>query len=124
MSSPDLTETEIAAVNRVLATPYLSIGPQIKAFEQAVASYVGAAHAVGVNSGTSGLHLAVIAAGVGEADLVITTPFSFVASANSVLYERGVPIFVDVDPQTLNIDPVLVAEAASDLARGGDAAKR
>jgi perosamine synthetase len=124
MSSPDLTDGEIAAVNRVLQTRYLSIGPQIEAFEQALAAFVGTAHAVGVNSGTSGLHLAVIAAGVGEGDLVITTPFSFIASANCVLYERAVPIFVDIDPQTLNIDPALVAAAADDLARGGDAARR
>ena len=124
MSSPDLTEAEVAAVNRVLQTRYLSIGPQIKAFEQALASYVGTRHATGVNSGTSGLHLCIIAAGVGEGDLVITTPFSFISSANCILFERAIPIFVDIDPQTLNIDPALVAAAADDLARGGDAAKR
>jgi len=133
MSSPDLTEAEIAAVSAVLRTRYLSIGPQLEAFEQAVASYLGVAHAVGVNSGTSGLHLAVIAAGVGEAgivsedgklDLVITTPFSFVASANCILYQRAVPVFVDVDPATGNIDPAQVAEAAHDLAAGGRAALR
>jgi perosamine synthetase len=133
MSSPDLTEAEIAAVNEVLKTRYLSIGPQLESFERAVASYLGAAHAVGVNSGTSGLHLAVIAAGVGEAsflerkgrpDLVITTPFSFVASANCILYQQAVPIFVDVDPTTGNIDPDRVAEAAHDLGAGGHAARR
>ncbi|MGD9404109.1 MAG: DegT/DnrJ/EryC1/StrS family aminotransferase, partial [Anaerolineae bacterium] len=133
MSSPDLTEAEIAAVSAVLRTRYLSIGPQLEAFERAVASYLGVAHAVGVNSGTSGLHLAVIAAGVGEAgivsedgklDLVITTPFSFVASANCILYQRAVPVFVDVDPATGNIDPAQVAEAAHDLAAGGRAALR
>lgn len=124
MSSPDLTDVEIAAVHQVLRTPSLSNGPQIEAFERAFASYVGAAHAIGVASGTAGLHLAVIAAGVGEGDLVITTPFSFVASANCILYERAIPVFVDIDPQTLNIDPVLVAAAVSDLMCGGDAAKR
>jgi dTDP-4-amino-4,6-dideoxygalactose transaminase len=124
MSSPDLTEAEIAAVNEVLATRYLSIGPQLQAFEQAVASYVGAEHGVGVNSGTSGLHLCVIAAGVGEGDLVITTPFSFVASGNCILYERALPIFVDVEPVAGNIDPDLVAEAAHELVRGGAASER
>jgi perosamine synthetase len=124
MSTPDLTATELEAVSKVLQTPYLSIGPQVKAFEQAIASYVGTAHAVAVSSGTAGLHLAVIAAGVGEGDLVITTPFSFVASANCILYERAIPIFVDIDPQTLNIDSALVAAAGDDLAQGNDAAER
>ena len=133
MSSPDLTDIEIAAVNDVLRTRYLSIGPQLEGFEQAVASYLGAAYAVGVNSGTSGLHLAVIAAGVGNGsylngdgrpDLVITTPFSFVASANCIIYQRAIPIFVDVDPATGNIDPDQVAEAADDLTSGGHSARR
>jgi len=124
MSSPDLTGADIAAVNQVLQTRYLSIGPQIEVFEQAAASYVGARYAVGVNSGTSGLHLCIIAADIGAGDLVITTPFSFVSSANCILFERAIPIFVDVDPHTLNIDPALVAQAADDLARGGEAAKR
>ncbi len=113
MSSPDITADDIAAVNAVLQTPVLSIGPQIEAFEQAAATTVGAQFGIGVNSGTAGLHLGVIAAGVEQGDLVITTPFSFIASANAILYERGVPIFVDVDPQTGNIDPAKVAEAAA-----------
>jgi perosamine synthetase len=116
MSSPDITDAEIAAVVGVLRTPVLSIGPQIVAFEQACAEYAGARHAVGVNSGTSGLHLCAIAAGIGDGDLAITTPFSFIASANALLYERGIPVFVDVDPATGNLDPQLVAEAALDLA--------
>jgi len=133
MSSPDLTDIEIAAVNDVLRTRYLSIGPQLEGFERAVASYLGAAHAVGVSSGTSGLHLAVIAAGVGDGsyihrngrpDLVITTPFSFVASANCILYQQAIPIFVDVDPATGNIDPTQVAEAAHDLTSGGEHSAR
>lgn len=124
MSSPDITAAEIAAVNQVLQTSYLSIGPQIVAFEQAMAHYIGTPHAVGVNSGTSGLHLCCIAAGARDGDLVITTPFSFIASANSILYERAIPVFVDVDPATGNIDPHLVAEAAADLRRGGAAAAR
>ena len=124
MSSPDLTAAEIEVVTKVLHTPYLSIGPYIGAFEQAIGAYVGAAHAIGVSSGTAGLHLAVIAAGAGAGDLVITTPFSFISSANCILYERAIPVFVDVDPQTLNVDPALVAAAADDLARGGAAGRR
>ena len=124
MSSPDLSAAELAAVQEVVSTRYLSIGPRIAAFERAVAAYVGCAHGIGVNSGTSGLHLAVIAAGVQPGDPVITTPFSFIASANCILYEGGVPIFVDVDPRTGNIDPALVAAAADALTSGGDAARR
>lgn len=124
MSSPDITATEIEAVNQVLRTPYLSIGPRIAQFEECFAAYIGTRHAIGVSSGTTGLHLCVIAAGVGEGDLVITTPFSFVASANVILYERAIPVFVDIDPHTLNIDPTLVAEVAHDLTQGGLAAKR
>ena len=124
MSAPDITPAEVEAVLAVLRTPSLSLGPRLAAFEQALAARTGARHAVGVSSGTAGLHLCVIAAGVGEGDLVITTPFSFVASANCVLYERGIPVLVDVDPATGNIDPALVAEAAHDLARGGPAGRR
>jgi perosamine synthetase len=103
-------------VAAVLDTPYLSIGPRVESFERTVAAYAGTAHGIAVNSGTSGLHLCVIAAGIGEGDLVITTPFSFIASANCLLYERAVPVFVDVEPATGNIDPVQVAEAVEDLA--------
>jgi perosamine synthetase len=124
MSSPELTDADVTAVNKVLETRYLSLGPRIEAFEELFAATVGTRHAVGVNSGTSGLHLAVIAAGVEEGDLVITTPFSFIASANCILFERGVPIFVDIDPKTLNIDTEQVARAADDLMKGGRAAQK
>ena len=86
-------------------------------------SYTGSKHAIGVNSGTAGLHLCVRAAGIGDGDLVITTPFSFVASANVLLFERAVPVFVDVEPRTGNIDPDLVKAAAQDLATGRRAAQ-
>jgi len=108
MSAPDITDAEIAAVCSVLATPTLSLGPQLEAFERSFAAYTGTAHAVGVNSGTSGLHLAMIAAGVREGDEVITPSFSFIASANCVLYERGKPVFVDIDPRTGNLDPTKI----------------
>ncbi len=123
MSSPDLTEAESAAVLEVLHSRFLSIGPKIEAFEQAMADFIGVRHAVGVSSGTTGLHLTVIAAGVQQGDLVITTPFSFVASANVILYENAVPIFVDVDPVTGNIDPTQVAAAVADLQQGGGRAE-
>jgi perosamine synthetase len=121
MSSPDISAEDIAAVNAVLQTPVLSIGPQLEAFERAAAGCVGAHYGIGVSSGTAGLHLGVIAAGVEQGDLVITSPFSFIASANAILYERGVPIFIDVDPQTGNVDPAKVAEAAHDLVHGKSA---
>lgn len=124
MSSPDLTGREIQAVIDVLRTPRLSMGPQQEAFEAAVARRVGARHAIAVASGTAGLHLAVRAAGITDGDQAITSPFSFVASANVLLYERAVPIFVDVDPATGNLDPARAEEAVHDLLKGGDRARR
>lgn len=124
MSAPDVTEEEIAAVTSVLHSSQLSMGQQVEQFERRVAAYTGARHAVAVSSGTAGLHLCVLAAGVSDGDLVITTPYSFVASANVLLYERAVPVFVDIDPVSLNMDAALAAQAAHDLATGGDAAAR
>jgi perosamine synthetase len=114
MSSPDITQAEIDAVNAVLQTPSLSNGPNIEAFEQAFADYTGSRYAVGVNSGTSALHLAMIAAGIHDGDEVITPSFSFIASANCVLYERGKAVFVDIDPRTGNIDPALIEAAITE----------
>ena len=124
MSSPDLTEVERQAVAQVLLTPNLSIGSEILDFEEAVRSYTGARHAIGVSSGTAGLHLCIRAIGISDGDLVITTPFSFVASANVILFERAIPVFVDVDQITGNIDPDKVSQAATDLAAGGAAAQK
>ncbi|MFZ6028406.1 MAG: DegT/DnrJ/EryC1/StrS family aminotransferase [Chloroflexota bacterium] len=123
MSSPDLTNAEREAVAAVLRTPNLSMGHEIQGFEQAMCTYTGSQNAIGVNSGTAGLHLCVRAAGIGENDVVITTPFSFVASANVLLFERAIPVFVDVDPVTGNIDPQQVRAAAADLAAGVTAAR-
>jgi dTDP-4-amino-4,6-dideoxygalactose transaminase len=122
MSAPDLSREDREAVAAVLKTNDLSQGPKIKAFEQAVADYTGSRHAVGVSSGTAGLHLACIAAGIGRGDVVITTPFSFIASANPILYQDALPVFVDVDPGTGNIDPDQVRQAAEDLEKGGKSA--
>jgi len=123
MSSPDLTDLERQAVQAVLNTPNLSMGAQIDAFENSIKAFTGSSHAIGVQSGTAGLHLCVRAAGIGPGDLVITTPFSFVASANVMLFEQAVPVFVDVDPKTGNIDPNLAAAAVRDLS-GGHSAER
>jgi len=105
MSSPSINDDDVAAVLEVLRTPSLSMGPQVRAFEVAVANYAGTAEAVAVNSGTSGLHLCLAAAGIGPGDEVVTTPFSFVASGNCALYQGATPVFADIDPLTLNIDP-------------------
>jgi dTDP-4-amino-4,6-dideoxygalactose transaminase len=115
MSSPDLTEAERQAVIDVINTPILSMGAQVPRFEQAFRDLTGAKHALAVNSGTAGLHLCVRAAGIGPGDLVITTPFSFVASTNALLFENAIPVFVDVDPKTGNIDSEQVADAARNI---------
>lgn len=124
MSSPDLTDAEREAVAAVLRTPNLSMGAEIQAFEQAIRQITGSRFAIGVNSGTAGLHLCVHAAQIEAGDLVITTPFSFVASTNVLLFEHAIPIFVDVDPLTGNIEPAQVHQAAKDLTQGGKAAER
>jgi dTDP-4-amino-4,6-dideoxygalactose transaminase len=124
LSSPDITELERQAVMDVLNTPSLSMGPHYQAFEEAIADYVGVKHALAVSSGTSGLHLCIRAANIQDGDLVLTTPFSFMASTNAILYEKAVPVFVDAEPVTGNIDPEQLAQAAADLAGGGAAAKK
>ncbi len=124
MSSPDLTDAEREAVAAVLRTPNLSMGEEIRGFEQAFLTLTGCKHAIGVSSGTAGLHLCVRAAGIRDGDVVITTPFSFVASTNVLLFERAVPAFVDVDPGSGNIDPEQVETAAADLTGGDQVARR
>lgn len=122
MSSPDLNDADRQAVAEVLSTNYLSMGPKNEAFEKAVTEYLNISHAISVNSGTAGLHLSVRASGFKPGDYIITTPFSFVSSTNVLLFENLIPIFVDVDQKTGNIDPVLVRQAASDL-KSGDVKK-
>lgn len=124
MSSPDIGDAERDAVREVMLSNALSMGPYQQRFEQAVREFCGAKHALAVNSGTAGLHLGVRANGWTDGDYVITTPFSFVASTNVLLYERITPVFVDVDPVTGNIDPALVAEAAADLNASGTRAEK
>lgn len=119
MSAPDITDTERQAVADVLNTPVLSMGEQTFEFERAIKEYSGAKHAIAVNSGTAGLHLCVRAAGIQAGELVLTTPFSFVASSNALLYENAVPVFVDIDVETGNIDPERLAQAVEQIAAGG-----
>jgi UDP-N-acetylglucosamine 4,6-dehydratase len=104
LSKPDISENEIKTVVEVLRSNRLSLGPKLLEFEEKFAAYAGTRYAIATNSGTSALHLCVRALGIGPQDEVITTPFSFVASANCILYEGANPVFVDIDPVTLNLD--------------------
>jgi len=105
LARPTVTDTDCASVLDVLSGSTLALGPWTTRFERSLADYVGVRHAVAINSGTSALHLIVRALGIGEGDEVITTPFSFIASSNCILYERARPVFVDIDENTLCIDP-------------------
>ncbi|HEY5046161.1 MAG TPA: DegT/DnrJ/EryC1/StrS family aminotransferase [Solirubrobacteraceae bacterium] len=117
LARPVLGEAEERAVLDVLRSGQLSLGPRVPAFEQAFAARVGAPFACAVSSGTAGLHLALRAVGVGDGDEVVTSPFSFVASANAALYERARPVFADIDPVTLNLDPEAAAAAVTERTR-------
>jgi perosamine synthetase len=118
MSKPDINEDDVNLVVSALRSGQLSIGPFVDKFEQLAREYVGTRHAVAVANGTSGLHLCMRLAGVREGTEVITSPFSFVASANCILYERGTPVFVDIDEETLNIDPAAVGAAITNRTVG------
>ena len=105
-------KTEIdQALAAVLDSTQFILGSEVTAFEQEIAMFLGVRHAVGVASGTDALHLALLAAGVGPGDEVITSPFTFIATARAIVYVGATPVFVDIDPQTFNIDPVKVAQA-------------
>ena len=114
LSRPDITEKEIEAVCAVLRSPSLSLGPQLTEFEQALAKYIGTKRAVAVNSGTSGLFLCMLALGIGPGDEVITTPFTFIASATSIMMAGARPVFVDIEPASLNIDPAKIESAITE----------
>jgi perosamine synthetase len=111
LSRPDITEAEIEAVCGVLRGPNLALGPKLREFEEAFARYARRKHAIGVNSGTSGLYLCVLAMGIGPGDEVITTPFTFIATSNSIMMAGAKPVFVDIDPVSLNIDPARIEAA-------------
>ena len=112
MSYPDLNDDDRSIVQEVLQTPNLSMGKYIGEFEKVFCDLTGFRHAIGVNSGTSGLHLCVRAMDIQAGDLVITTPFSFVASTNVMLFEKAIPVFVDVDPETGNMDTTQLARGS------------
>lgn len=111
LSSPDISQAEIDAVIDVLKSGRLSLGPRVDEFEEAVARYVGVKHGIAICSGTCGLHLLVRALGIGHGHEVISTPYSFVASTNCVMFEHARPVLVDIDPETWNIDPKKVEAA-------------
>lgn len=104
LSSQDITDVEVDAVVHVLRSERLSLGPKLTEFENAFKTRLGVRHAISCSSGTAGLHVCWRALGVGPGDEVITTPFSFIASSNSIAFDGGRPIFVDVDPQTWQLD--------------------
>ncbi|MEX0886253.1 MAG: DegT/DnrJ/EryC1/StrS aminotransferase family protein [Phycisphaeraceae bacterium] len=118
LSQPDITDAEIHAVIKVLRNGRLSIGPRQALFEQMVAERAGRRHGVAVSSGTAGLHLTLLGLGIGPGDEVITTPFSFIATANAIVMTGAKPVFVDIDPVSLNIDPNRVDAAVTPRTRG------
>lgn len=113
IAKPSIGPEEIRAVTRVLKSGQLSLGPVHKEFEARFAKYIGTKHACTVSSGTAGLHLAMIAAGIGPGDEVITSPFSFIASSNGILYVGAKPVFVDIDPVSYNMDAAKVEKAVT-----------
>jgi len=117
LSRPDITEAEIEAVCSVLRSPNLALGPKLREFEQDFAEYIGRKRAVAVNSGTSALHLCMLAMGIGPGDEVITTPFTFIATSNCVMMAGAKPVFVDIDPESLNIDPAKIEAAITQKTR-------
>jgi perosamine synthetase len=118
LARPLIGAREEELVLDVLRSRHLALGPMLPAFERALGDHVGVEHVSAVSSGTAGLHLALRASGVAAGDEVVTTPFSFVASANSILYEGARPVFCDIDPRTLNIDPAAAAAAVGERTTG------
>ena len=114
LSQPDIKPADIDAVTDTLRSGRLSIGPAQETFEDAVARRAERSHGIAVSSGTAGLHLALLALGIGPGDEVITTPFSFIASANAILMVGATPVFVDIDPTSLNLDPANVDAVVTD----------
>ena len=111
LSEPDITDLEIDAVTAVLRSTHLSLGPRMQEFEARVAAHAGMPYGIAVSSGTAGLHLCVRAMGIGSGDEVIMPSFTFIAAANALRYEGAVPVFTDIDADTLNLDPSLIEAA-------------
>jgi len=105
MSAPDITDGDVAEVAAVVRSGRLALGPKSAEFEDSLAQYLGVRHAVTVSSGTAALHLLVRGLGIGEGDEVLVPSFTFAASVNAILYERATPVFVDIEPNTFNLDP-------------------
>ena len=114
VAKPLIGEEEIEEVEKVLRSGFIAQGPKVAEFEEAFANYVGAEHAVATSSGTTALHVALLALGVGKGDEVITTPFSFAATGNCALYVGARPVFVDIDPSTFNLDPEGIEDAITE----------
>jgi perosamine synthetase len=114
VAKPLIGEEEIEEVEKVLRSGFIAQGPKVAEFEEAFANYVGAEHAVATSSGTTALHVALLALGVGKGDEVITTPFSFAATGNCALYVGARPVFVDIDPSTFNLDPEGIEEVITE----------
>jgi perosamine synthetase len=119
LAQPNIGPLELDLVSRVLESGVLAMGPFTLEFERALASLAGRRHGIAVSSGTAGLHLAVRALGIGPGDRVITSPFSFVSSANCILFDGGIPVFVDIEEETLGLDPNLAEDAIKDDAVRG-----
>lgn len=117
LSSPDIIEKDIEVVVGVMKTRFLSIGPKVVEFEKRMGSFAGTKYTVAMNSGTSALHLIIRGMGIGKGDVVITTPFSFIASSNCILFERGRPLFVDIKEDTLNLDADKVEEKLGNMSK-------
>lgn len=111
IASPQIGKEEIKAVTEVMKSGMLAQGPKVLEFEEKFAKFIGTKYAVATSSGTTALEVALRAYGIGEGDEVITTPFTFIASANAILYTGARPVFVDIDPETFNIDPDLIEKA-------------
>ncbi len=118
MAKPVIGEREEELVLEVLRSGVLSLGPMLGRFEREFGAWLGASHCSAVSSGTAGLHLAVRACGIKPGDEVVTSPLSFVASANVIVYEGATPVFADIDPETLNVDPQKAAAAIGDRTTG------
>ncbi len=117
VARPHLGQEEVSAAGRAILSGWVTQGPEVAAFEREFAAYVGAPHACAVSSGTTALHLALLAVGVRPGDEVITVSHSYIATANSIRYCGAIPVFVDIDPATFNIDPRKILPALSERTR-------
>ena len=117
LSQHDIGRSEESLVLRTLRSKWITRGPMVRAFEQQFRDYLGVRHALAVSNGTAALHLALLAHGIKQGDVVLTTPFTFVSTANAVLYVGAKPKFVDIDPETYNIDPNRIQEVVDSKTR-------